>query len=1154
MISMSVIASMVAANAPVTAMAEAQAAPLDGLAQEFALPGKQYRPKVRWWWPGGDVNKAELERELQLLSDNMFGGAEIMPNAGGMSNAERLNDQDPIHTYGDENYYANLKAALTKADELGLTIDLNMGTGWTAGGKDVPIEDNEWTFLVGRTEADKLLTSDSDLTRLTVPAAMKPSGYDTFAESNGDKGFAGGSFSVLNWDQVKDQQRLYKLFAAKVTAVNDVTMTLDQASVIDITGQVNVEVPGKVNNLADVLPIQDKERWVLIAVYTMPVGSNPVLTSMKRADKGYLVDPLNAEAIQAFYSAYLDELQNNGVLSYTVANGGALRAVFNDSFEFFTQRYVVPEAQLQEAYGDDFIQLLPAVLELGADQMFGRATNYFDFATDVDARINYDYNKAISSEFFNNWYAESISKLGDQGLILRQQGYNPPVDNIQSAGVSGILPETENLDENTLRKVSSGAHIYGNSNLVSAESFVFHPGGNYSLTPQTYKAGINKYMISGVNDIIYHGMAYQWNREGFSETGWSPFFSPKAAGSDIATNVSESDASFWPYFKDINTYAARAQYLVRQGDNDADVLLYMPSFGNADESLSAELSRQGFAWDLVNDDILAKAAYKNGSISVPGGSYRAIVVPSGVTLPVASAKALELLAQAGANIVLYGDKPSKQPGYYYEAGSYLDGDASVAKSMASITANPRNADELAAALQEAKGMISYEANDSLRMTRRALDGSSLAFIANTSNEEQAITVNIDPSLAQHVYLLDPLTGHVSRATMTNGQLKGYVQGEGAIAVIAGGSQLFSDARLTAAGNPIARAVTSSSNNEITSWTLDIKNDLFPDEQSSRTFINAANPLFDWSQRDEFKYLASNGYYTASINVDVSPAKPYVLKLGSIGAAAAEVKVNDGDYEKVIFAPYELDITDKLVTGTNTITVKIVPAYRNRLIGLAESTDATIAAAHKQLKGQKQLSAGLMGPVTLSNYEGRPTVQLTDAAAIPAWAKSAIAELLEKGIVSGGDNGAVDPTGSITRAEWVKWVVLGLGFKEEGASADFSDIDPASWYAPYVDIAAANNLINGDGKGHFSPNSSITRQDLAVILYEAVRQQAAVTSSAGNANFTDDNRISSYALEAVHGLSRLGIVNGRSDGSFDPLVHVTRAEAAVLLSRVMDYNS
>ncbi len=52
--------------------------------KDFAEPAKEYRPLVRWWWPGNDVEEGELRREVDLLADNGFGGAEVQAFRAGL--------------------------------------------------------------------------------------------------------------------------------------------------------------------------------------------------------------------------------------------------------------------------------------------------------------------------------------------------------------------------------------------------------------------------------------------------------------------------------------------------------------------------------------------------------------------------------------------------------------------------------------------------------------------------------------------------------------------------------------------------------------------------------------------------------------------------------------------------------------------------------------------------------------------------------------------------------------------------------------------------------------------------------------------------------------------------------------------------------------
>ncbi|MNP12442.1 Endo-1,4-beta-xylanase A precursor [compost metagenome] len=87
---------------------------------------------------------------------------------------------------------------------------------------------------------------------------------------------------------------------------------------------------------------------------------------------------------------------------------------------------------------------------------------------------------------------------------------------------------------------------------------------------------------------------------------------------------------------------------------------------------------------------------------------------------------------------------------------------------------------------------------------------------------------------------------------------------------------------------------------------------------------------------------------------------------------------------------------------------------------------------------------------------------------------------------------------------------------------------------------------------FAPNRSISRQDLCVILFNALKKLNVELPQATNHDFPDDASIAGYAKEAVYAFKDLGIVNGGSGGEMDPTASATRAEAAVIIKNVLDY--
>ena len=164
-----------------------------------------------------------------------------------------------------------------------------------------------------------------------------------------------------------------------------------------------------------------------------------------------------------------------------------------------------------------------------------------------------------------------------------------------------------------------------------------------------------------------------------------------------------------------------------------------------------------------------------------------------------------------------------------------------------------------------------------------------------------------------------------------------------------------------------------------------------------------------------------------------------------------------------------------------------------------------------------------------------------------WALDAVSYLSGEGILSGYETGEFKPYNSVTRAEFVKMIVATF-YKYDKADNknNFTDVTEDMWYCNYVNIAYKNGIINGTGDGLFSPDETISRQDMAVVIYNVAKKFNLIESSVVAETFTDDAKISDYAKEAVYALKKAGIINGVGNGNFAPKESSDRASAAQIL--------
>ena len=171
-----------------------------------------------------------------------------------------------------------------------------------------------------------------------------------------------------------------------------------------------------------------------------------------------------------------------------------------------------------------------------------------------------------------------------------------------------------------------------------------------------------------------------------------------------------------------------------------------------------------------------------------------------------------------------------------------------------------------------------------------------------------------------------------------------------------------------------------------------------------------------------------------------------------------------------------------------------------------------------------------------------------------WARDMIEDLYRKGIVAGKTETEFYPEDSITREEFVKLLVASINVKADGTEIAFNDVKTDDWFYPYVNIAFNAEIIKGISEDMFGTGNPITRQDLAVMTYNAMSVcEINIPNNGSDAKFVDEDDISDYAKEAVSALKNAGILSGDENGTFRPNDGTTRAEAAKIIYTVLTLN-
>lgn len=182
-----------------------------------------------------------------------------------------------------------------------------------------------------------------------------------------------------------------------------------------------------------------------------------------------------------------------------------------------------------------------------------------------------------------------------------------------------------------------------------------------------------------------------------------------------------------------------------------------------------------------------------------------------------------------------------------------------------------------------------------------------------------------------------------------------------------------------------------------------------------------------------------------------------------------------------------------------------------------------------------------------------TVNYQDTAS--HWASAVIKELSAKWIISAPNGSFYRPNENISRAEFAELVARGLGLNGEPTAASrFQDVRSGSVTSAYIGAAAEAGIITGNTDGTFKPDRPITREQMALMMVRAMNyggKTVSLQSSAATtlSKFKDSNKIQSK--DSVAKAVQEGIIQGMTARTFEPQGNATRAQAAVMLKRVLD---
>ena len=283
---------------------------------------------------------------------------------------------------------------------------------------------------------------------------------------------------------------------------------------------------------------------------------------------------------------------------------------------------------------------------------------------------------------------------------------------------------------------------------------------------------------------------------------------------------------------------------------------------------------------------------------------------------------------------------------------------------------------------------------------------------------------------------------------------------------------------------------------------------------------------------------------ASENVTVT-----VDERGSSGTTRYMVSVEDADNGTIKVSPTR-------ASKGSTVTINVTPdeGYELDKLVVTDKNGDTVKLTDK---GSGTYTFKM--PASKVTVEATFTQIVTEPETLPFtdvktgdWFYEAVQYVYDKGMMTGGSADRFAPASTTTRGMIV--TILYRLENEPAVSGDlpFTDVERGAWYANAVAWAAANDIVNGTSATTFAPNSPITREQMAAILYRyAAYKGYDVSQKADLSGYTDAASISGYAKDALAWANAQKLITGVTDTTLNPQGSATRAQVATILMRLCE---
>jgi hypothetical protein len=928
------------------------------LAAEFRDPPMESRPMLRWWWFGGAVSDDELARQLKAMNRQGFGGVEIQPvyplalddHSGAIKNLPYLSEE----------FCARLRSAVEKAHELGMRVDLTLGSGWPFGGPHIRPDQR----------------------------ARKISLHETPVSGP-------GVFERAANPDAQETDRLVAVFAVPANADSLIPSDIrDLNSFVSPSGIIRWEIPSG--------------NWKALVAIESDTGQQVKRPTV--GAEGYVHDHYSFPALKRHLDVVGDKLLS------AVGRKQNVGCLFCDSWEVFGSNWTSDFlGEFERRRGYDLKPLLPF---LWGENLPAAASVRYDFRKTLSDLALERFFRPLAGYCESRGLCARIQAHGTPAdTFLGYAAADIPEG--ESFGGEGDQWAPEIAKRRT---ASSAAHLFGKP-ICSAEAYTWLRRPRYCTTLEQMKAASDVFFLDGINQIVGHGFPYSprkaarpgWNFYAATmintNNTWWPYVRHLT---EYVSRVS--------HLLRQGTWVADVLIYLPSGDTWSKPFeRHLSSSREWGDYVGSELLRtilaSGFNFDVVNDEVLQKRARLTGrSLAVGNQSYRILILPSVRRIPPETLAAIADFCRAGGVVIAWKTVPES-------ACSYLDFDdrsrrvRDLADSLFGPSGPPSafqlsDFDGLTNLLRTLQPDVLLDPpKPEVGFIHREIAGSHVYFLANVSPNPTRAKVTfraagvpvlwdaatgehrpagnwlIDESGTQVDLVWDPFeskiiiirpAGEVPSALhlRTNFE-KPSVRCDGSGCLVEGSTPR--------AGKCWAELSGESGSVEVPAPPGEVLIE-GPWKIAAPEFSRLRNltDLMFWTELPDLRYFSGSGVYATEFavsgEVDLSSVEAE-LDLGEVHEVA-EVWVNGSHSGTTWHRPHRVNITEALRNGENRLRIVVTNLLINQVLGMPDPDYSELEEVYGRrfpAPGEKSafgepLPSGLLGPVRI-RFRNKVQIQL-----------------------------------------------------------------------------------------------------------------------------------------------------------------------------------